>query len=138
MLLIYFIFLRLPYRPVVRIRELVDEVLRPLLGSCTVLDLALLSLLAGVGEEMLFRGVVQPALGNWLGVWPALALASLLFGLLHPINLLYIVLASLFGCYLGWIYVISGNLLGPIVAHALYDFIVLVYVVRRPLPVSGQ
>ena len=39
----------------------------------------------------------------------------------------------LLGFYLGWIYLTSDNLLGPILAHALYDFVVLVYVVRRPL-----
>jgi membrane protease YdiL (CAAX protease family) len=133
MLVVFLISLRLPYRPMVRIREFVDQILRPLLGPCTLFDLALLSAVAGVGEEMLFRGVLQPALERWAGVWPSLAGASLLFGLMHPINLLYIALASLLGFYLGWIYVTRDNLLSPILAHALYDFVVLVYVVRRPL-----
>jgi membrane protease YdiL (CAAX protease family) len=97
-------------------------------------DLALLSLVAGIGEELLCRGVLQPVLGRWLGPAFGLAAASLLFGLLHPVSWLYIVLAGLLGAYLGFLYLATGNLLGPIVAHALYDFVVLVYIVRRPLP----
>jgi membrane protease YdiL (CAAX protease family) len=36
-----------------------------------------------VGEEALFRGVVQPALSEWLGVWQGWAVTSLLFGAAH-------------------------------------------------------
>jgi membrane protease YdiL (CAAX protease family) len=33
------------------------------------------------------------------------------------------------GAYLGWLYVGSGNLLVPILVHALYDFVALAFVV---------
>ena len=44
----------------------------------------------------------------------------------------YGVLAALIGVYLGWVWLASGNLLAPVVAHALYDFVALVVLVRGP------
>ncbi|MBX6311408.1 MAG: CPBP family intramembrane metalloprotease [Isosphaeraceae bacterium] len=122
--------------PLRRIRRFFEEEIRPLLGRCTLAALILLGLAAGVGEETLFRGVLQAALTRWLGTWPALALASLLFGLLHPITPAYLVLAALLGAYLGALWLASGNLLVPVVAHALYDILALVYLLRV-LPPNG-
>src|SRR5207302_1348917 len=102
-------------------------------ASCTLLELLLLSLVAGIGEEMLFRGILQETVSRHFGVWPGVILASTLFGLLHPISPAYVVLAGLMGVYLGGLWFASGNLLTVILAHALYDFIALVYVVRGPL-----
>jgi membrane protease YdiL (CAAX protease family) len=121
-----------PWRPLARIRQFVDQVVRPLFRDCTVADLALIALLAGLGEELFFRGLLQEALAGWLGPWPALAVVSLLFGLMHPMTAAYAVLAFLAGAYLGWAYLASENLLVPILAHALYDFTALVYILRTP------
>jgi membrane protease YdiL (CAAX protease family) len=125
---------RWPVGPLGRIRRILDEFIIPLFSGCSLPQLALLSAVAGLGEEMLFRGVLQPVLGRWLGQAGGLLAASLLFGLLHPITLTYIVLAAALGLYLGWLALATGNLLVPIVAHALYDFLVLVYLLRRPVP----
>lgn len=122
--------LYVPLPPLVRIRQFSDEVLRPLFASCSLMQLALLSLLAGIGEELLFRGVIQEILSRWAGAAVGLVLASLLFGLLHPITPTYILLAGLMGLYLGIAWLLTGNLLTVIVAHALYDFGVLLYLVR--------
>jgi membrane protease YdiL (CAAX protease family) len=120
----------LPGRPFRRIRRFIDRVVRPLLGVCTVADLALIAVVAGVGEELLFRGLIQEGLSRWLGLWVGLGLASVVFGLMHPLTPAYTVLATVAGAYLGWVYVTSGSLLVPIIAHALYDFIALVYLLR--------
>jgi membrane protease YdiL (CAAX protease family) len=125
-------FLAVNYLPLARIRRFFEEVLRPLFRHCSLLELALISLLAGVGEEMLFRGVIQGALADWLGPWWGLVLASVVFGLLHAITATYVVLAFLLGLYLGWVWLANGNLLVVIIAHALYDFCVLVYLLRGP------
>ena len=103
-------------------------------------QLGVISFLAGLGEEMLFRGLLQDGLAHWLGnsfglgeaagLWLAVGLASTLFGLLHWISPFYALVAGLIGAYLGWWRVQSGNLLGPIVAHALYDFVALVYLTK--------
>lgn len=41
---------------------------------------------AGFIEEILFRGVLLRVLDSWLGSWAALAITSLLFGLIHLMN----------------------------------------------------
>ena len=84
---------------------------------------------------MLFRGVFQGLLARWLGPGPGWGAASLLFGLLHPITPGYIVLAALLGAYLGSIWMFTGNLLTVMVAHALYDFLAMVLLLReKPSP----
>src|SRR4051812_48437126 len=54
---------RWPVGPFRSIKRFFDEEARPILAGCAWPDLALISLAAGVGEEMLFRGVFQGALG---------------------------------------------------------------------------
>jgi membrane protease YdiL (CAAX protease family) len=120
-------FQRRPWADIVRF---FDEVIRPLFRGTGTLGLAAISLAAGVGEEMLFRGLLQPVLGRALGPWGGLCVASLLFGLMHPFSPAYFVLATLCGLYLGWCWQASGNLLTAVVTHALYDFLALVYLLR--------
>jgi membrane protease YdiL (CAAX protease family) len=134
MLALFFAFLRWPVGPLGTIKKFCDEVLRPILAPCTLLDFAGIALLAGLGEEMLFRGVFQVAFGHWTGsALAGLAIASVLFGVLHAVTATYAVFATLMGAYLGGLFLMTDNLLAAVVAHALYDFVALVILVRRPL-----
>jgi membrane protease YdiL (CAAX protease family) len=54
-----------------------------------------------------------------------------IFGLLHPITPGYILIAGLMGAYLGGLWMLNGNLLTVMVAHALYDFVALVLLLRE-------
>jgi membrane protease YdiL (CAAX protease family) len=92
--------------------------------------MVLIALSAGVGEEMLFRGVLQTSLGAWLGWELGLAGSSLLFGLLHPISLPYINVMILVGLYLGGAFLLTGNLLSVMVTHAFFDFALMAYLLR--------
>ena len=60
----------------------------------------------------------------------SLVIASLLFGLMHPITRTYAVICMLVGLYLGGIWMFTNNLFVPIFIHALYDFLALVYLLR--------
>jgi membrane protease YdiL (CAAX protease family) len=84
-----------------------------------------------MGEELLFRGVVQNISQEWLGPLGGLALASVLFGLVHPLTRAYFVAASVIGVYLGWLWLATDNLLVPIIAHGLYDFVILMVIRLR-------
>lgn len=88
-------------------------VLKPLLR----IDLIWLGLLPGLSEELLFRGVMLPAIGlNAFG----LVISSLCFGVLHfsgSDQWAYVVWATAIGCVLGASALATGNLLVPIVAH---------------------
>lgn len=134
MLALLVVALRWPIGPLARIRRFLDAQVGPVLRNRHWSDLALVSLAAGVGEEMLFRGVFQGALSRWLGPGNGLAIASIVFGLLHPITPTYIVLAGFMGAYLGGVWLLTGNLLTVMVAHALYDFVALLLLFRDPAP----
>jgi membrane protease YdiL (CAAX protease family) len=137
--LLFLAMLRWPIGPLKRVKNFCDNEVVPLLDKSTWSEIALISLSAGVGEEMLFRGVVQASLSSWLS-WPAgLTLASLLFGLLHPISVTYMIIAAILGLYLGAVWIASGNLLTVMVTHALYDFAALAYLLRiRPAWEGGS
>jgi membrane protease YdiL (CAAX protease family) len=121
---------RWPIGPLKRILHFSDEVVRPLFAPCSIVELGLVSLAAGFGEELLFRGLLQAVFTDLWGVWWGIAAASLVFGLMHLITPTYFVLAGLLGVYLGGVWLLEGNLLSVIVAHALYDFVALVYLVK--------
>ncbi len=131
---LFWLCLKCPWRPFEAITRVLDETLVPLFRDCRLLELAIIAALAGVGEEMLFRGVIQTAvaeeIGGPCGVWLGLLIAAILFGLFHPITLTYAALAGLIGLYLGWLWLANGNLLAPIVAHGVYDFLAMAYLVK--------
>ena len=118
--------------------QIAEQRIAPLFAGSGPLALALVALLAGLGEETLFRGVIQPALAAHLPLWAALAVTAALFGLAHWITPTYALLAGIVGAYLGGLLLVSGNLLAPIVAHALYDLVALTLLVRlKPAPASS-
>lgn len=128
--LVLLAIVRWPLGPLQGFKHLVEHEIVPLFQGCTTAELGMISILAGIGEELLFRGLVQGGLAGTYGDWTALAIASILFGLAHAITAPYALLAGLIGAYLGWLFVAGGNLLVPMIAHALYDFWALVYLVR--------
>jgi membrane protease YdiL (CAAX protease family) len=131
---IFWFCLVCPWRPFAEIAKITVETIVPLFRGCGLTQLAIISALAGLGEETLFRGVVQAAaaqaIGGAYGVWLGLLAAAILFGLLHLITPTYGVLAGLIGLYLGGLWLATHNLLTPIVAHGTYDFLALLYLVR--------
>jgi membrane protease YdiL (CAAX protease family) len=129
MLLVFVLMVRWPIGPLRAIKKFTDSIIRPLMATCTIVDLFGISLLAGVGEEMLFRGLFQDFFTNWMPLWLALVLASVLFGMMHAVTPAYAVLAAVIGAYLGALYIWTENLLAPMIAHGLYDFVVLLYIV---------
>jgi membrane protease YdiL (CAAX protease family) len=109
----------------------VRRVLVPWFGGAPWWGLALVALAAGIGEELLFRGVIQGGLAGLIGPWGALVVASLLFGLVHAMTRAYFIIATLAGFYLGLLYLWTGNLLIPVVVHFLYDWVALQYYMWR-------
>ncbi len=118
------------WRPFVRIQQVVNAIVVPLFSGCSVFQLAMISALAGIGEEALFRGFIQNSLATEGNVWGGIIIAGFLFGLAHMITPAYAVLATLMGVYFGWLMHFHDNLLVAIMVHALYDFIALLYLVR--------
>jgi membrane protease YdiL (CAAX protease family) len=107
-------------------RTLAVELAR-VLGVLRIWQIALLALASGLGEELFFRGALQPRVG--------LLLASLLFGLVHLLPSWPLALWSLFaavaGLLFGLLFDVTGNLLAPVIAHVLVNAINLRWLVLR-------
>ena len=108
-------------------RRMLDEI-RP-----RPADAVLVSIMAGISEELLFRAALQPLIGLWL--------ASLVFALAHigmvprdrP-QLMFTAFVFGMGLVLGIVFDTIG-LVAAIAAHAVYDAIVLLVVIRRLMTV---
>lgn len=88
--------------------------------------IAVIALVVAVCEELLFRGAVQHAFGPY---W-----TSILFAAIHVRYLQHWLMTGLvFGISygLGWIYIQTGSLLTPIIAHFLIDFILGCFIKYR-------
>ena len=111
-------------------QHLFESLLRPLFGNWSILQLLLISLIAGISEEAFFRGAIQGSLSDQVHVILALILASGLFGACHLLTWTYAILAAFIGAYLGLLWIWTDNLLTPMVTHAAYDFAALMYFLR--------
>jgi len=124
---LFFGSLRLEWQSLARIQKFLNEVAGPHFRSLSGWRLALISIIAGVAEEALFRGTIQHYAASEWGTVVELLIGSLVFGLAHWVTLAYAVLAAIIGFYLGWLYWATGNIGVPMMVHAFYDFGVLTY-----------
>ena len=115
-----------------------EKSLGALLKKCSILHMIALSLAAGVGEEMLFRGWLQGTLiDRWqpvfgtTGVWIAILVSSLIFGMAHPLSRGYVAVAFALGLVLGSVAWSCGNLLIANIAHSTYDAALMVIFAKK-------
>ena len=98
--------------------------LRPVARDLSGLGIAAVASFSALGEELWFRGILQP----WLGLW----LQALAFGVVHsqlrgPSRYAWVAWATLMGLSFGALFALTGSLAGPIVAHALINGLNLSY-----------
>lgn len=185
LLLLMAVIRRIKHPAIEELDQLAEHPMMELMLKLGPLELLAISLCAGVGEELLFRGWLMPAITgvlqgeamtllpansasarpwwafggyaaevframpsdaqsvgesaalSWSGftTWWANSIgwamtigwiaSSIGFGFVHPISRLYVAVTGLMGLYFGALLIITGNLIIPIVAHALYDAIQL-------------
>jgi membrane protease YdiL (CAAX protease family) len=119
-------------------REFCENRLAPIFRGSTLLEMLILSLLAGFGEELLFRWCLQGGIASLLAEQagdPAatvigLTVGSILFAICHWVNACYGLTTLAIGFFLGLTMIWTGNFLVPAFAHALYDFVALIYISR--------
>lgn len=128
---ILYFAVRTEWEPLSQLRREIEEKIVPIFANCKIIDLVVIALLAGAGEELFFRGWMQGALTNRLGVFAGILIASAIFGFAHYLSAVYAIYAGLTGLYLGVIYQVSGNLYIVMLIHAVYDFVALMYLVRE-------
>jgi membrane protease YdiL (CAAX protease family) len=103
-------------------RRLHDE-LRPVARQMSPAGIWIVAALSSLGEELLFRAVLLPALG--------LLVQSLLFGLAHQLpgraRWIWVAWATVMGLVLGALFQLTGSLVGPVLAHAAINGLNLRY-----------
>jgi len=113
--------------PVRAIRHLQRTVFEPLFAPLSLAEMVAISALAGIGEEILFRGAMQASFG-----WP---LTTIAFGACHFgwswRGWVLGVWATFAGAVLAALAITTGGLVAPIVAHAGYDLAALLWIRRQ-------
>ncbi|EWM29340.1 abortive infection protein [Nannochloropsis gaditana] len=114
------------------IEDMLRESLEGIFGSDTakkrpavvIAISVLLSLSAGMGEEVAFRGALQPIFAQATGqpMW-GLGISSLIFAALHAATPRYFLLALVLSVYLGCLQLRYCNLWVPILVHTLFDVV---------------
>jgi CAAX protease family protein len=113
-----------------RLREQVEQLILELFPEHSIPQMIAVSVMAGIGEELLFRGVLQTLAARWTTPLLGIAVSSLIFGMFHTMSPLYFFLATVVGAYFGWIVLAGQDLVPAIVGHVLYDCFALVYLSR--------
>ena len=122
---------RTRWKPLADLRTQVESLVGEFFRGVSWPGLAAVSIAAGVGEEVLFRGALQPLAERWWGPTIGLVATSVLFGAAHMVSRVYFVFAMAVGMYLGWLAQQTGELLTPITVHAAYDFVALLVLRSR-------
>lgn len=112
------------------------KTVRALLSKHTIRDLIInvicIAGLAAVGEEFLFRGMVQRLLIKMFKTpWPGIIITAFLFSSMHMQFYGFLPRFAL-GILLGAIYWYSGSLWTAILAHFVYDALLIVLVYFNP------
>lgn len=85
---------------------------------------AILSVAAGVGEELAYRGYAITTLAPLVGTGGAVAITSTIFGVVHGYQgVLGMARTGIMGAVLAWGFLASGSLWPPMVAHILIDLL---------------
>ncbi len=85
-----------------------------------VVAFALVAIAAPFAEEIAFRGIVLPALGDRLGMWWGIGITSLLYAGFHA-SLWMIVPTAVLGVALGWLTWTRRSLWPAVALHVLYN-----------------
>jgi uncharacterized protein len=128
-----FVIWRTPISGILQDYAIVDMVMGM---RFTRFDRIQISFFAGTGEELLFRGAMQPVLGIWL--------TSLIFVAMHgyfkfrsPKHILFGAMMFALSVGLGLLYEWAG-LIAAMTAHAVYDLVMLELTHRLPAPWSQK
>lgn len=92
-----------------------------------VFNLLLVAVIAAVGEEFTFRGVLQPVLGRWTGnEHAAIWITAVVFSAIH-LQFYGFLPRMLMGAIFGYLYLWSKNIWLPVLAHFVNNAGVVIY-----------
>lgn len=106
-------------------------------GQPLVISLIHIGLIAGIFEELFFRGLILDGFNRNYSKKKAIIISSLLFGLIH-LNPWQFVVGFLIGLVLAWILIETRSILLCIYIHFLYNAIaVIMYRLNDVIPIRG-
>lgn len=115
----------------------VQEGFRELAREETAVPLLILGavFIGPFAEELFYRGMLFSALRRRLPLWPAMGLGGVLFGLSHLQTtlegyLMVLLIVIPLGMFWAWIYERRGSLVVPILAHAVFNLVQVVFLIR--------
>lgn len=87
-----------------------------------------ISLCAGIWEEAFFRGGLLTLAGDYMPLWIAVIVTSVMFAAIHLAKLKVAILIAFIGCVFAGLYLALESLLAVMIGHAVYDIWALWYV----------
>ncbi len=121
--------------------RVLGEEFRKILGKLTPTQVLVFAVTSGIAEEVFFRGFLQQAItdrlfdGDVVGMVAGLIVASVVFGVVHvgPDRqkfLPWTIMALVLGFCFGGIYLYTGNIIAPVIAHFTINFFNLLHIAR--------
>jgi len=114
--------IRIPFMQSVRVKY--GALIKQL--RLNLFDIIFISICAGVGEELLFRGVIQP----YLGVWITAVIFVAIHGYLNPMNQKMTIYGVYLTIVIGGLGYLSNDIgiVTAIVAHTVMAIVLLLYI----------
>jgi len=93
--------------------------------QATLYVVIVMTLFVGLGEEMLFRGIIQESYQNVFPSWSAILIASIQFGIMHYgwLNPLELLFANGMGLIFGYSFWKTKSLITPVTSHSLGNIV---------------
>lgn len=92
-----------------------------------IMNILIIAIMAGIGEELLFRGVLQKILINWTrNTHLGILCAAIIFSAIH-FQFFGFFPRMVLGMVLGYLYVWSKSIWVPIIAHALNNALTVTF-----------
>lgn len=116
-------------------RQLMEAILSAETWWALTMNIVVIAVFAGLGEELIFRGVMQNIFGRFLRnkhvvIWTV----AVIFSLIH-FDIYGFVPRTLLGAYFGYLLLFTGNIWVPVSAHLSYNLVIVLvarYFVGKP------
>ena len=106
--------------------------LHQLFKHFTWTHIIIISVLAGIGEEVLIRGALQSFLVSSSSPLIGIIVTSFIFGLLHCVTKIYVLVTFLLGLVFAVVFYITDSMILVMLGHVVYDIFAFSMIVKFP------
>ena len=92
-----------------------------------IMNIIIIAIMAGIGEELMFRGVIQKILIGWTkNIHLGILYTAIIFSAIH-FQFYGFVPRMILGMVLGYLYIWSKSLWAPVIAHAINNALTVTF-----------